>query len=445
MAAGKKSGRKSQAANDFLEPKAPTSVVATNVPSGRAYNNGRIDVTFTLPADSPAATSYTASGYCSVHSVTHTATGASSPLSITGFGSEVVTTITVVASNAVGNSPASAASNSVTVTTVPATPGAPSASSPNANQDVVSWSAPANGGSAITAYTWASSDSKTGSTGSTSVTVGQEAGTAQTYTVYATNANGNSGTSSASGSITTTFSFAPFSVFGFSPFGVFGFSPFGVFGFSPFGFSPFGFSPFGFSPFGFSPSAYGVRCIDSETFIRIKPGIGVESTDPETGKVTLKNSSGEVVAKKAKDISVGDTVYSINYLEIDQSTPDYEVFAWNSDSLTFAGDTETTIVDVEESVRSQTICFNNDQSAQFTLEHPLLINKNINGVSTHVFSMVAEVEVGDSIVKYNSATGNTEEVLVNSIDVLPGSKTVYTFSAEPVDLIIAGDVVTHNK
>jgi hypothetical protein len=448
MAAGKKSGRKSQASNDFLEPKAPTSVAATNVPSGRAYNNGRADVTFTLPADSPAATSYTVTsspgGY--------TGTGSASPISVTGLQSNTAYTFTVVATNAVGNSPASAASSSITATTVPATPSAPSASSPNADQDVVSWSAPANGGSAITDYVWTSSDGKTGSTGTgTSVTVAQEAGTAQTYTVYATNANGNSATSAASGSVTTTFSFAPFSVFGFSPFGVFGFSPFSVFGFSPFGFSPFsvfGFSPFGvfgFSPFGFSPAAYGIKCIDGETFIRIKPGAGSEVTDPETGVTVMKNANGETVAKKAKDIVVGDTIYSLNYAEIDPDTPDYEVFAWNSESLTPTGETETTIVDVEESVRSQTVCFNNDQSAQFTLEHPILVKKNVDGVSTHVFSMVAEVEVGNSIFKYNPATGNTDEVVVASIDVLPGSKTVYTFSAEPADLIIAGDVVTHNK
>lgn len=441
----KQAGRMSQGANDFLAPYAPTIGTATNVGSGRAYNNGRADVTFTADPIN-AATSFTVTsspgGY--------TATGASSPITVTGLQSDTAYTFTVTATNDAGTSPASAASNSITATTVPATPGAPSASSPNANQDIVSWSAPANGGSAITNYFWASSDGKSGSTGSTSVTVDQEAGTAQTYTVYATNANGNSGTSSASGSITTTFSFAPFGVFGFSPFGVFGFSPFGfspfgVFGFSPFGFSPFGFSPFGFSPFAFSPAAYGVRCIDGETFVRIKPGQGAQHTDSETGKVTLKNSNGEIVAKQAKDIAIGDTVFSLNYAEIDASTPDYEVFAWNSESLTLAGATETTIVDVEESVRSQAVCFNGDESAQFTLEHPILVKKTVDGVSTHVFSMVAEIEVGDSIFKYNPLNGNTEEVVVNSMDVITGSKVVYTFSAEPADLIIAGDVVTHNK
>jgi hypothetical protein len=440
----KQAGRMSQGANDFLAPYAPTIGTATNVPSGRAYNNGRADVTFTADGRN-AATSFTVTsspgGY--------TGTGASSPITVTGLQSDTAYTFTVTATNSYGTSAASSASNSITATTVPATPGAPSASSPSAGTDSVSWSAPASGGSAITNYHWESNDGKSGDTGtSTSVNVSQEQGTAQAYRVYATNANGNSEYSGYSGTVTTTFSFAPFSVFGFSPFSVFGFSPFGVFGFSPFGFSPFGFSPFGvfgFSPFGFSPAAYGIKCIDGETFIRVKSGTGTRHTDPETGKVTLKNASGEVVAKQAKDIAIGDTVYSLNYAEIDPSTPDYEVFTWNSGSLTPTGASETTIVDVEESVRSQAVCFNGDDSAQFTLEHPILVKKTVDGVTNYVFSMVAEIEVGDSIFKYNPITDSTEEILVNSLDVITGSKAVYTFSAEPADLIVAGDIITHNK
>ena len=56
---GKRVGKKSQASNDFLEPLAPTSVSASNVGTGRAYNNGAAVVSFSLPALSPAATSFT--------------------------------------------------------------------------------------------------------------------------------------------------------------------------------------------------------------------------------------------------------------------------------------------------------------------------------------------------------------------------------------------------
>lgn len=277
MAVGKNIGGNAQSSNDFLLPHAPT-VTATDVGTSRSYNNGAIEVSFTLPADSPAATSYTASAFCSVHNTTHTATGSTSPLTITGFGTGVVTTVDVYGSNEWGDGEVGT-SGSVTVTTVPDTPAAPTVSSPapsastnqaGATQDVVSWTAPANGGKTITSYDWASSDGKSGNTTDTSVTVNQEGGTSQTYQVRANNDNGNGQYSSASGSVTTfsftPFSFAPFGAFGFVPFSFtpfgafsfvpFSFTPFGAFAFTPFNFVPFGafgFTPFNFVPFNFSP------------------------------------------------------------------------------------------------------------------------------------------------------------------------------------------------
>ncbi len=255
------------------KPCPPTGVSVSDVGTERGFDNGAITVTFTPDSSCTPATSYTATA-----SSGHTATGSSSPLTIVGIPTGTSVTVTVKATNQYGDSSASSTSSSVTVTTVPATPSAPSVSSanpqgnPGVNQagtttDSVSWSAPSNGGKAISNYGWSSSDGKSGETTSTSVTVNQEGGTAQTYQVRAYNANGWSAYSSNSSSV-TTFSFTPFSVFGFSPFGVFSFVPFSVFGFSPFGvfsfvpFSVFGFSPFGvfgFSPFGvFGFSPFGV-------------------------------------------------------------------------------------------------------------------------------------------------------------------------------------------
>lgn len=269
MAIGKNLGGNAQSSNDFLLPHAPTITSATDVGTNRPYNNGAIEVAFTLPADSPAATSYTASAYCSVHGTTHTATGTSSPLTIEGFGSEVVTTVDVYGSNEWGDG-ATATSGSVTVTTVPAQPAAPTGSSPaSATYDTVSWTAPANGGSAITGYTVLSNEGETQTATATTLNFPQSANEANTYQVKATNANGDSAYSDASGSITTfsftPFSFTPFGNFGFTPFGFtpfnnFGFVPFGNFSFTPtFAFTPFNFVPFGnfaFTPFNFVPFSF---------------------------------------------------------------------------------------------------------------------------------------------------------------------------------------------
>ena len=54
----KQAGRMSQSANDFLEPKPVTSLTATDVGTSRPFNNGSATVSWTLPSDSPAATSY---------------------------------------------------------------------------------------------------------------------------------------------------------------------------------------------------------------------------------------------------------------------------------------------------------------------------------------------------------------------------------------------------
>jgi hypothetical protein len=244
----KRAGKHSQQANDFLQPLAPTSVVATDVGTGRAYNDGAASVAFSLPVNSQPATSYTVTA-----STGQTAVGSSSPITIGGLASNATPTFTVTATNSYGNSPASSASSAITITTVPNAPDSVSASSPSgATYDTITWNAPNNGGKAITTYHVTGNDGTSGDTTSTSINISQGAGETQAYTVYATNANGNSAASASSGSV-TTFSFVPFSVFSF--FGVFSFTPFSVFGFVPF--SVFGFVPFSvfafFGVFGFTP------------------------------------------------------------------------------------------------------------------------------------------------------------------------------------------------
>lgn len=272
MAVGKNLGGNAQSSNDFLLPHAPTITSATDVGTSRAYDDGAVEVAFTLPAASPAATSYTVTA-----STGQTATGSASSLTVTGIATGATPTFTVYGENEWGTGETSTASSLVTVTTVPDQPAAPTVTSPTpsasantagATEDVVTWSAPANGGKSITEYEWASSDGKSGTTTSTSVTVTQEGGTSQTYTVLARNANGDGAVSAASSSITTfsftPFSFAPFGAFGFTPFGFtpFAFTPFGNFSFTPFGafaFTPFNFVPFGnfgFTPFNFVPFGF---------------------------------------------------------------------------------------------------------------------------------------------------------------------------------------------
>ena len=87
-------------------PGAPTSVVAT-------AGNASASVAFTAPASNGGSV---ITGYTVTSSPgSFTATGATSPITVTGLAHGTAYRFTVVATNAVGNSVPSAASNSVTI------------------------------------------------------------------------------------------------------------------------------------------------------------------------------------------------------------------------------------------------------------------------------------------------------------------------------------------
>jgi hypothetical protein len=121
-------------------------------------------------------------------------------------------TFTVTATNAIGTSSASAASNSVTTTAGNTAPGAPTISAATATGKrtaTVDFTAPAsNGGSVITSYTATStpggvSKTLTQAGGGTFNFDGLQPGTSYTFAVTATNANGTSAAATSS-SVKTT-------------------------------------------------------------------------------------------------------------------------------------------------------------------------------------------------------------------------------------------------
>lgn len=183
-------------------PNAPTIGTATDVGTGRAFNNGAATVTFTAPTFDGGLpiTGYTVTSSPGGF----TGTGSASPITVTGLQSNNNYTFTVRATNAVGQSAASAASNSILATTVPQAPTIGTATATGSSTATVGFTGNATGGKAISTYTATSSPgSLTGSSATSPITVsGLTAGTAYTFTVTATNANGTSTASAASNSIT---------------------------------------------------------------------------------------------------------------------------------------------------------------------------------------------------------------------------------------------------
>jgi hypothetical protein len=127
----------------------PVGVPAAPTIGTASAGVGQASVSFTPPSNNGGSVilSYTAT--CGGQS----ATGPASPLTVMGLAPGVAVTCTVIATNAQGNSPPSAASNSITP---PNVPGAPTLNSavPGDTQITALFSPPASdGGSAITLYT----------------------------------------------------------------------------------------------------------------------------------------------------------------------------------------------------------------------------------------------------------------------------------------------------
>jgi hypothetical protein len=192
----------STASSSFVAVSPPAAPSITGVAGG---NNSAV-VSFAANSDGGSAiTGFTATCTSSDGGTTQALSGATSPITVASLTDAKTYTCTVVATNAVGNSSASAASSSVLSGTVPAAPSLTSVTR-GTNSAIVAFTANGSGGSAITGFTATCTSSDGGATqalsGATSPITVASLTNAKTYTctVLATNATGNSPASSASSS-----------------------------------------------------------------------------------------------------------------------------------------------------------------------------------------------------------------------------------------------------
>ncbi|MBV9822383.1 MAG: fibronectin type III domain-containing protein [Actinobacteria bacterium] len=185
----------SSAVTPATPPGAPTGVSAT-------AGDSQASVSFTAPASNggSAITSYTVTSSPGGK----TATCPGSPCTVTGLTNGTSYTFTVHATNAIDDSVESAASAAVMPVSVPGAPTGVSAQ-PGDGQASVSFTAPADhGGLTITSYTVTASPGGATATcpGSPCVVTGLSDGTSYTFTVHATNSEGDSAESAASAAVT---------------------------------------------------------------------------------------------------------------------------------------------------------------------------------------------------------------------------------------------------
>ena len=387
----KKAGRHSQSANDFLEPFKPTIGTATDVATARGFNNGAASVAFTDAPDSPPATSYTVTSTPG----SFTGSGSSSPVIVEGLQSGTSYTFKVVATNSVGNSPESDASNSITATTVPQKPSAPSLSNNGQEVNAVSWSAPgSDGGSGITGYELTDHENDVTSYNSStfSANLSENSNEVQYVRLRAQNANGFSEYSDNSNSITTT----PFS---FSPFG-----------FTPFGFTPFGFTPFGFTPFGFTPKSVG-----AETVIK------------------SKNPEGLILAH---NLSVGDVLYSANIEGIDVANSEIAQYLQNwSTASAQISPAETTIVAMAARISNDGAIVVNGN--KYSSEHFLLVKRE----GQIQFQPAREVLETDLV--FSPSENDWKEV--TDYKITDQKELLISIDVEPYDLYFTDNALVHDS
>ena len=172
-------------------PGAPTNVVAVGA-------NASGNVTWTPPTVCGPITGYTITPYVGSSPGTSVPAGANATsATVLNLQNGTTYTLQITATNAIGTGPAGA-SNPFTPATVPQAPGNVAATAGNA-QATVTWTAPANNGSAITGYTITPYIGSTGGTpvgagaSATSLTIGSLFnGTTYTFQVTATNGVGTS-------------------------------------------------------------------------------------------------------------------------------------------------------------------------------------------------------------------------------------------------------------
>lgn len=185
-------------------PGAPSIASVTNVGSNRGFNNGAVQVAITPNSKGGIPASYTVTSSPGNFS----ATGSSSPITVTGLQSGVQYTFSVTAVGGSGSTqvPAVSQSNAILPTTVPATPVAGVAARTNNTTVSIPFVAPLDGGSTITSYLVQSNPAVTlsvsGTTSPLTVTGAFAQNQAYTFTVVAVNANGQSVASGSTNSVT---------------------------------------------------------------------------------------------------------------------------------------------------------------------------------------------------------------------------------------------------
>ena len=180
-----------------IGPDAPTITGVTDVGLNREFDNGAVDVAFSLPAVN------TAVSYKVISSNGQEATGSSSPIRVQNLPTGINTTFTIIGINAITiEGPPSAVSSGVVVTTVPSKPTMGVATAGNGRAFVV-FTVANSGGKQVISYLATGSPAGTATDTASPITVlDLNNDVPHAFTIIAVNANGSSVASNPSNIVT---------------------------------------------------------------------------------------------------------------------------------------------------------------------------------------------------------------------------------------------------
>ncbi len=162
-------------------------------------------------------------------------------------------------------------------------------------------------------------------------------------------------------------------------------------------------------------------CIDQDTLVQV---------------VGLNDS---VELKPAKDIKLGDSTWAINWDGLLDESADPHADAIYSEELLNVKKVKSEIVGISPSTKSTTLYLNGDSAKRFTPEEKILVKRN----NQHMFIEAKSITTLDEI--FEATESGMTAVPVTSIDYIDEVREVFMFNASPVDTIIAGNIIVHNK
>jgi hypothetical protein len=173
----------------------------------------------------------------------------------------------------------------------------------------------------------------------------------------------------------------------------------------------------------------------------VDPYYGVGNPCIQGDTMVLVSVDGLVTTKKAREVEIGDLVVSLNFSEIDKNDPDWNLYEWMSESLTFVDPQVSKVTNKTQSVHPKVAYFNGRVEATFSEFHPFLVRRG----GVYEFYTVSTLLPGDTIFTYNNDTNTVDPLVIETVAWLEGATDAYNFSVEAYDIVIAGGYVTHNK